>query len=243
MQLKFQRRFSRGLRAWHRTPFRIRSTVRRPTRFLRLLNTPSSVAGPNIDRGDSDYDIRNSFTGGATYELPYQVDGPACRAILGGWSLNGFVLARSAPPEDHDRDSCPAPRAVFIFARCSSGSSAGAGRAGYPGGKILNNTAFRAAPAGQQGDFGRNVMRGFDASQADVGLQRPFRLTERRASFPGRVLQHTEPPELRQSHQQPYQPAVRPLDPDAGERSGAGGTNGGFNPSINWRAALDSIGA
>src|SRR5262249_8944487 len=32
---------------------------------------------------------------------------------------------------------------------------------GYPGGKIFNKAAFTAAPAGQQGNFGRNVLRGF----------------------------------------------------------------------------------
>src|SRR6266404_2106672 len=42
---------------------------------------------------------------------------------------------------------------------------------------------------------------------------------EGRASFPGRVLQHSEPPELRKSQQRPDQPAVRPLDANAGEQS------------------------
>jgi hypothetical protein len=31
--------------------------------------------------------------------------------------------------------------------------------------------AFTAAPAGQQGDLGRNVLRGFDAAQADIAVQ------------------------------------------------------------------------
>src|SRR6202007_3226579 len=46
----------------------------------------------------------------------------------------------------------------------------------YPGGKILNRAAFTPAPAGQQGNFGRNVLRGFAASQADVAVQRKFRV-------------------------------------------------------------------
>jgi hypothetical protein len=36
-----------------------------------------------------------------------------------------------------------------------------------------------AAPSGQQGNLGRNVLRGFDATQADIGVQRFFRVTER----------------------------------------------------------------
>jgi hypothetical protein len=35
-----------------------------------------------------------------------------------------------------------------------------------------------AAPAGQQGDFGRNVLRGFGAFQGDFAVQREFGITE-----------------------------------------------------------------
>jgi len=38
--------------------------------------------------------------------------------------------------------------------------------------------AFTPPTKGQQGDFGRNVLRGFGAWQADVALQRQFHLTE-----------------------------------------------------------------
>jgi hypothetical protein len=51
----------------------------------------------------------------------------------------------------------------------------------YPGGKAFNPAAFTAPPTGQQGDFGRNVLRGFGAWQADVAFQRQFRLTEKMA--------------------------------------------------------------
>jgi len=49
----------------------------------------------------------------------------------------------------------------------------------YPGGKAFNPAAFTPPPTGQQGDFGRNVLRSFGAWQADVAFQRQFRLTEK----------------------------------------------------------------
>lgn len=49
----------------------------------------------------------------------------------------------------------------------------------YPGGKIINAAAFSQPTAGQQGSFGRNVLRGFGATQADLALQRQFHLTEK----------------------------------------------------------------
>jgi len=33
----------------------------------------------------------------------------------------------------------------------------------YPGGKAFNRAAFTPAPGGQQGNLGRNVLRGFGA--------------------------------------------------------------------------------
>ena len=49
----------------------------------------------------------------------------------------------------------------------------------YPGGKAFNPAALTAPPTGQQGDFGRNVLRGFGAGQADVAFQRKFHFTEK----------------------------------------------------------------
>src|SRR5262249_45651955 len=61
----------------------------------------ASVADPNIDRGNSDFDIPNSFTAGVTYALPPpgSVLGPnqIVREILRDWSVDAFVLGRSSP--------------------------------------------------------------------------------------------------------------------------------------------------
>jgi hypothetical protein len=51
----------------------------------------------------------------------------------------------------------------------------------YPGGKAFNAAAFTPPPSGQQGDLGRNVLRGFGAWQADFSVQRQFHLTEKMA--------------------------------------------------------------
>jgi len=102
---------------------------------------------------------------------------------------------------------------------------------GYPGGKILNRAAFNAPPAGQQGSFGRNVLRGFNATQADIGVHRVFRVTERmglrfRAEF-FNSLNHPNfgsPTNLLTSAL--FGRSTQPL----ANFLGAGGANGGFNP-------------
>jgi hypothetical protein len=48
-----------------------------------------------------------------------------------------------------------------------------------PGGLSLNPQAFQAAPAGQQGNLGRNAVTGFGMSQIDLAVRREFRIADR----------------------------------------------------------------
>ncbi len=101
----------------------------------------------------------------------------------------------------------------------------------YAGGKIFNKAAFTPAPAGQQGDFGRNVLRGFGATQADVAFQRQFRFTERlnlrfRAEF-FNIFNHPNfgPPDGNLTD-----PLFGHSTQTLASSLGSGGANGGFNP-------------
>jgi hypothetical protein len=58
---------------------------------------------------------------------------------------------------------------AFWFAPCRPSCSARNIRAA-----IFDKAAFVAPPPGTQGDFGRNVLRGFGATQVDLALQRQF---------------------------------------------------------------------
>ena len=70
LQLKFQRRLSQGLQALASYTFSHSIDIASTDAFATYLNTPGAFASPNIDRGDSDFDIRHSFTAGVTYDLP-----------------------------------------------------------------------------------------------------------------------------------------------------------------------------
>ena len=117
--------------------------------------------------------------------------------------------------------------------------------AGYPGGKIFNSAAFTAAPAGQQGDFGRNVLRGFDATQADIGVQRVFRVTEKVSlRFRGEFFNILNHPNFGSPTNSLTSPLVRPLDANTGEQSGVRWRERRLQPSLpDWRPALDPAGA
>jgi hypothetical protein len=177
VQVKVRRRLARGLQGLASYVYS-HSIDSASSDAIRYFNTPDSFVGSAGDRGNSDFDIRHALTAGLTYDLPSPGGGGGVRAILGGWSLSGFTFARSAPP-------------VNVMGAVIFGSGTGLRyrpnvNVGVPlelhgeqyaGGKILNRAAFTAAPAGQQGSLGRNVLRGFGAWQADVALQRRFGIT------------------------------------------------------------------
>lgn len=100
LQLKYQRRVSRGLQGLASYSFSHSIDSSSTDAFATRLNTPAALGSANIDRGDSDYDIRHGFTAGLTYDLPSPRSQRAFRFALGGWSADAFLLARSAPPVD-----------------------------------------------------------------------------------------------------------------------------------------------
>jgi len=101
-------------------------------------------------------------------------------AAFGGWPADSVIFARTAPPVDViggivEADGIalyPRPDVVPGVPLVLHGPQ-------YPGGKAFNPAASTPPPTGQQGDFGRDVLRGFGAAQADVAFQRQFNLTEK----------------------------------------------------------------
>src|SRR5262249_10602556 len=87
LQLKFQRRWSQGLQALASYSWSHSMDIA-STDVPNNRTTPGSIASPDIDRGDSDFDIRHSFSAGVTYDLPSRETGGVTRAILGNWSLD-----------------------------------------------------------------------------------------------------------------------------------------------------------
>lgn len=231
LQVKLQRRLSQGLQGVASYTFSHSIDIA-STDAANNRSTPGTIANPNRDRGNSDFDIRHSFTAGVTYDLPSPESQKFVKAILGGWSLDSFVFARSAPPVD-------VVGAVFNAAgvtlsprpNVNPGVPLELHGAQFPGGKIFNRAAFTASPTGQQGNFGRNVLRGFGAWQADVGLQRQFHVTERvglrfRAEF-FNIFNHP-------SFGNPVNTLTNALfgrsTQTLASSLGSGGANGGLNP-------------
>jgi len=232
LQVKFERRLSRGLQALGSYTWSHSIDSASTDAFVDDVNSPDTSVNPNRDRGSSNFDIRHSFTAGVTYKLP-SPQSDRVRAAFSGWSVDSFMLARSAPPVDLVGAVEPFLTVGELLLRpnVNPGVPPVLYGSGYPGGKIFNQAAFAAPPAGQQGDLGRNVLRGFGAWQADVAIQRQFRVTEKvnirfRAEF-FNVFNHPNfgPPDSILTDAL-FGHSTQTL----ASSLGSGGANGGLNP-------------
>src|SRR6267154_1874511 len=232
LQLKFQRRLSRGLQGLASYTFSHSIDNASTDAFANYLNTPAALGNPNIDRSDSDFDIRHSLTAGVTYDLPAPGSQKVVHAMLSDWSVDTFVMARSAPPVDIVGAQIFVAGVTF-YPRPNVNPGVPLVLYGpqYPGGKIFNKAAFTPALAGQQGNFGRNVLRGFGAWQADLALQRQFHVTERfglrfRTEF-FNIFNH---PNFGSPTNTLRSALFGKSTQTLASSLGSGGANGGFNP-------------
>lgn len=196
LQLQFQRHLSHGLQALASYTWSHSIDDASAGSSYIGSNTYSPTLGAEANRGPSDFDIRNSFSAGLTYEIPASRMNALTNAILSGWSVQTFVIAFSAPPVevyynllsgtllnsgiDVRPDVVPGQPLYLYGSRCIAVLGPPCG-----GGKGLNPAAFTAPPLNpetgnplRQGDLGRNALRAFGASQWDFGIHREFPIHE-----------------------------------------------------------------
>lgn len=176
LQLKFQRRFSHGLQslASYTWSHSIDSASTESG-----FNLPAAKIDPNLNRGSSDFDVRHSFSGALTYDIPPPDLKAPINSFFSDWSVDALFRARSATPVDVIMS-----RQLFGIPQVNRpdlvpGIPLYVNDPSVAGGKRFNRAAFSAAPLGQQGNLGRNSLRGFAASQLDLALRRKFNLRER----------------------------------------------------------------
>jgi hypothetical protein len=131
-------------------------------------------------RGSSDFDIRNNFQAAVTYDVPGTYSNAFASAALRHWGLDTRISARSALPVDVTGSGSTAPNGQreYFHPNLVPGQPIYLYGSQYPGGRVINYNAFVDAPAGVEGNFPRNYLRGFGAVQADLALRRDFPIHE-----------------------------------------------------------------
>ncbi len=187
-QSKLERRFTRGLSiltsyVWSH------SIDNSPGGFCTGGQGPSSCGfsnplRPELDRGNSDFDVRHRFSFANVWELPFgrgrAFGSDISRGldlIVGGWQINSDIFVQSGPPfsviangRRVDLIGDPTPTAANLAQ-----------------GRSLNPAAFRVAvtpiftnlPGGPTfGNLGRNVFRGERQEFVNASLFKNFQITE-----------------------------------------------------------------
>lgn len=148
-----------------------------------------SFANVNVNKGDSDFDIRNTFSAALTYQVPAIGKNLVMKAILGGWSTENILQVRSAPPVSVVDGAFAAlarqNSALVIRPDIVSGQPLYVYGRQYPGGKALNPNAFADPPVDtttglplRQGTLRRNALRAFGLTQWDFAIHRDFPVRE-----------------------------------------------------------------
>ena len=189
LQLLFQRRLSKGLQAMASYTW-AHSIDTSSNEAYAVPN--ATVERTSNERGNSDFDIRNSFQAAASYDVPSPSLNRVVRALAGNWGTDLIFRARSAPPVNiidsavnfaqflpttqiNERPNIVAGQPFFLT---GAGCAAAYKVSACPGGRALNKAAFAAPVAGVQGTLGRNVLRGFNFNELDMTLRRQFPIHE-----------------------------------------------------------------
>jgi len=203
LQIQFRRRLSHGFQALASYTWSHSSDTASAGSFGNTSNLLAPGAPSN--RGPSDFDVRNAFSVGVTYDIPGPKTNAFGNAILKGWSTENFVVAHSAPPVDVSDagialffgtnflngsladvrpDLIPGQPLYLYGAQCIQAPPSGLGYA-CPGGKGFNPSAFADPPfdpntgiPDRQGTVPRNFLRGFGAVQWDFAVHRDFPIRE-----------------------------------------------------------------
>src|SRR5581483_8666739 len=131
------------------------------------------------DYASSSFDVRHSFSGAVTYELPTAAKSGPLAVMTKDWSIDALVVARSGFPFN-GQISAPSPALGVSFTRPDRvpGAPVWIGDSAAPAGKRLNPDAFAIPPTPRQGTEGRNDISGFGLTQVDLSISRKIPFTD-----------------------------------------------------------------
>ncbi len=169
LQIELQRRLSRGLQALASYTW---------SHSIDNLST-NQVNYSSLLRGNSDFDVRHSFSAALTYNVPGRYSKPFVAALFENWGTDLRETARSALPVDIQSGYAILPNGQYEYLRPDVVPTAPiyVKNSSAPGGRVVNFNAF-ATPSEGSGDAPRNFVRGFDAVQTDLSLRRSFKVYE-----------------------------------------------------------------
>jgi Carboxypeptidase regulatory-like domain/TonB dependent receptor/TonB-dependent Receptor Plug Domain len=167
LQAQFQRTVARGIQA-------LASYT-----WSHSIDFGSSAESLALERGNSDFDVRNNLQGGISWDLPTVASARVGNILLNGWGLDARLNVRSAfpvNPQGNDFVDPATENISFGELNLVAGQPIYLHGNQYPGGKAINPAAFSLPAGGIQGDAPRDFVRGFGATQLNMAVRREFHL-------------------------------------------------------------------
>ena len=170
LQVQLQRRLSHGLQ------------VLSSYTWSHSIDFGSNDSAFSYQRGNSDFDVRHNFSAALSYELPSSFHNNLAKAVLGHWSFDDRLSARTGFPVPLNGPRRVNPDTLQSY---NAGLDLVPGNAVFlsspalPGGKRINPDAFSVPAVGEIGNAPRNFVRGFGAWQMDFAVRRDFPIRER----------------------------------------------------------------
>lgn len=190
LQAVFQRRLSHGLQALVDYTWSHSIDDGSYGNWLTWIYPGETSANFKQNRGNSDFDVPQSFSAALTYQPPAAKNNLFLKAITRDWSTNNIVTIRSGPPENiisGDFAGRTSALGVAALIRPDQVPNVPLYLHGskYPGGKAVNPAAFSDPPLDtttngptRQGTFPRNKIRAPGLAQWNFSVQREFPIYE-----------------------------------------------------------------
>ena len=143
------------------------------------LDFGSTYAAIAQSRGNSDFDVRNSFSAGVSWDLPSTDERGVVASLGQHWGVDLRASARTAFPVTLNGNTLTDPTTgnqYFGGLNLLPNQPLYVQGAQYPGGKAINKAAFTAATGTARGTAPRNLIRGFGELQMNAALRREFPL-------------------------------------------------------------------
>jgi hypothetical protein len=176
MQAKFQRSVASGLQA-------LASYT-----WSHSLDYGSTNASFPLTYGNSDFDVRQNFQAGVTWNIPHLNENRVMNTLLNDWGVDGRVNIRSAFPITLTGNLFADVTGSYYYTGVNYNPANPIYLYGsqYPGGRVINGgpdvsaatAAFTLPPGTTAGDAPRNFVRAFGATQINCAVRRDFHLME-----------------------------------------------------------------
>jgi len=143
-----------------------------------LDGVPGVYQLPSSNRGDSDFDIRQSFHGGFSFNIPPASGAGWIRMLTHGWGLDGILTAQTGLPINVTFKRDIGFGSYDFRSDLVAGLPVWIDNPNVAGRRQLNPAALIVPAANVQGNVGRNALHGFDLVQMDLSARRSFPITE-----------------------------------------------------------------